>query len=181
MLEHVIQAGRLLQASHPSPVLRSACRLNTWPSDGHSAGPQVSGRYGHAIHTQGNTSLRCLLIVETWNETVTCLVYHNVRCFGKVIFPATVALSCEHPLPVVTLSKTLQPQSLRVHCACVSSNTFIFIILMIKWRYQRLLLSLSLPVQQLQGVKHPSLFTRMNEKMNEWRRAEEGTEQPLRE
>lgn len=47
------------------PVLRSACRLNTWPSDRHSTGPQVSGRYGRVIHTHGNKSLRCLLIVET--------------------------------------------------------------------------------------------------------------------
>lgn len=39
---------------------------------------------------------------------------------------------------------------------------------------------LSLVVQQLQGIKYPSLFKRMNEKMNEWRRAVEGTEQPLR-
>lgn len=40
--------------------------------------------------------------------------------------------------------------------------------------------SLIFSVQQLQGIKYPLLFKRMNEKMNEWRRAVEGTEQPLR-
>lgn len=39
---------------------------------------------------------------------------------------------------------------------------------------------LSFVVQQLQGIKYPLLFKRMIEKMNEWRRATEGTEQPLR-
>lgn len=49
------------------PVLRSACRLNTWPSDRRSAGPQVSGRYGRVTRTQGAKCLRCLVIavVET--------------------------------------------------------------------------------------------------------------------